>query len=195
MKIQDLVNEIISYSHNEDTPDTNLNAKALTWLNSAYHELLQENLAYLKYKMLKKVSINLKDNEFELPEDFYLLEKIKLANGTIISKENKSFYSIESNICMLEEQHNQTINLTYIPEFSQLKLDDELRIMHISTNYVQSLIWGALVWSSIYERGLNTQTELAIFENKWNQAKQNYKITLATYSDHILRTQPYNFMN
>ena len=76
MTVKDLVEKIISYSHNEDTPDTDLSVKALTWLNSAYHELLQENLAFLKHKMLKSVNIEMTDGFFELPNDFYLFDKI-----------------------------------------------------------------------------------------------------------------------
>ncbi|HAG52917.1 MAG TPA: hypothetical protein DCL21_03930 [Alphaproteobacteria bacterium] len=195
MKIKDLVDQIISYSHNEDTPDTDLSAKALTWLNSAYHELLQENLAFLKHKMLTQVEVSLSDDFFELPKDFYLFEKIKLANGQVISKEDKDCYSIEGDLVFLKNQKNQNLMFVYIPEFKQLTLDDSLSIMHISSNYVQSLIWGALVWSSIYERGVHTQNELSLFEAKWNQAKQNYKVTLATYSDQVLRTVPYQFIH
>lgn len=195
MTIKNLVDQIISYSHDEDTPDTDLTAKALTWLNSAYHELLQENLAFLKSKMLKKVTLKLVDETFELPDDFYLFEKIKLENGTVISKEEKGAYSLEANNCYLTKEVNQTVTLSYIPAFKQLKLEDSLNTMHISSNYVQSLIWGALVWSSIYERGLHTQSELGLFEAKWNQAKQNYKVTLATYSDQTLRTKPYTYLN
>lgn len=195
MKIKDLVDQIISYSHDEDTPDTDLTAKALTWLNSAYHELLQENLAFLKHRMLKQANILLTDEFFELPDDFYLFEKIKLSNGQIISKEDKELYSIEGNLVFLKNQTNQNISFVYIPEFKELTLDDSLTVMHISSNYVQSLVWGALVWSSIYERGLHTQSELGLFEAKWNQAKQNYKVTLTAYSDQVLRTVPYQFIN
>jgi hypothetical protein len=192
MKIKDLVDQIISYSHNEDTPDTDLSVKALTWLNSAYHELLQENLAFLKYKMIKQYHVEMTDGFFELPADFYLFEKIRLKNGNLISKEDKNLYSIEGNLIFIKDVKDTELDLVYIPQFEQLKLDDSLSIMHISANYVQSLIWGSLVWSSIYERGLNTNSELSLFEAKWNQAKQNYKVTLATYSDQILRTTPYS---
>tara|TARA_Y100001960_G_scaffold131904_1_gene140104 strand:+ start:695 stop:1282 length:588 start_codon:yes stop_codon:yes gene_type:complete len=195
MKIKDLVDQIISYSHNEDTPDTDLSAKTLTWLNSAYHELLQENLAFLKYKMLKQESIEMTDGFFELPADFYLFEKIKLKNGNVISKEDKSKYSIEGNLLFINNFKDEVLELVYIPQFQHLKLDDSLSIMHISSNYVQSLVWGALVWSSIYERGLHTNSELSLFEAKWSQAKQNYKVTLATYSDQVLRTTPYCMFN
>lgn len=195
MKIKDLVDQIISYSHNEDTPDTDLSVKALTWLNSAYHELLQENLAFLKHKMLTQTNANLVNGCFQLPEDFYLFEKIKLSNGQIISKENKDLYAIEGDTVFLNNVTDQSVSFVYIPEFKQLGFDDSLSIMHISSNYVQSLIWGALVWSSIYERGIHTQSELSLFEAKWNQAKQNYKVTLATYSDQVLRTTPYRFIH
>lgn len=195
MTIKELVNQVISYSHDEDTPDTELTAKALTWINSAYHELLQENLAFLKNKMLKQITVNLTDEFFELPDDFYLFDRIKLANGQVILKEDKHAYSLEANNCFLVNEKNQTLILTYIPAFKQLALTDSLNAMHISSNYVQSLVWGSLVWSSIYERGLHTQSELGLFEAKWNQAKQNYKVTLATYSDQTLRTKPYRFIN
>ena len=192
MKIKDLVDQIISYSHNEDTPDTDLSVKALTWLNSAYHELLQENLAFLKHKMIKQYHVVMTDGFFELPADFYLFEKIRFKNGNLISKEDKNLYSIEGNLIFIKDVNDIELDLVYIPQFEQLKLDDSLSVMHISANYMQSLIWGSLVWSSIYERGLNTNSELSLFEAKWNQAKQNYKVTLATYSDQILRTTPYS---
>lgn len=195
MKIKDLVDQIISYSHNEDTPDTDLSAKALTWLNSAYHELLQENLAFLKYKMLTSKTIEIKNGSSKLPDDFYLFEKISLSNGEVISKEDKDRYSIEGDFVFIKNVKDEYLNITYIPQFKQLNLDDSLSIMHISSNYVQSLIWGALVWSSIYERGLHTNSELSLFEAKWSQAKQNYKVTLATYSDQVLRTTPYSMFN
>lgn len=195
MKIKDLVDQVISYSHDEDTPDTDLAAKALTWLNSAYHELLQENLLFLKHKMLKQYDANLENGFFVIPDDFYIFEKIRLKNGTIISKEDKTEYSIEGNLLFLKNYKSESLQFVYIPEFKMLNLEDSLSSMHISSNYIQSLIWGALVWSSIYERGLNTQSELGLFEAKWNQAKQNYKVTLSTYSDQILRTTPYKFIS
>lgn len=196
MKVKDLVEQIISYSHNEDSPETNLMAKALTWLNSAYHELLQENLVYLKHKMIKYETLTLQDFACELPEDFYLLEKIILDDGTRITKIDRKHYDIELNkIYINNHPEVKSIDVFYIPQFQNLKLEDSLNILHISPNQVDNLIWGALVWSGIYERALHTQSELNLFEKKWNQTKQNFKITLSTYSNQVLRTQPYRFLN
>ena len=193
--VKDLVEQIVSYSHDEDTPETNLMEKALVWLNSAYHEMLQENLTYLKHKMIKYELKTVIDSAFDLPEDFYLLEKIILDNNTVISKYDKNLYDIELNKIYLTKEMAKIAEIGYIPQFKVLDFDDPLTSLHIDMNHAKNLIWGALVWSSIYERGLNTQSELALFETKWTQVKQNLKLTLSTYNDEVLRTSPYNFLN
>lgn len=196
MNVKDLVEQIISYSHNEDTPDTQLSVKALQWLNAAYLELLQENLAFLKNKMVQSVSVEMVNGEILLPTDFYLFEQLLVTNNNqIVNNQDKDCYKIDEQSLIIDSKITSEVVLSYIPVFQELTEDDSLAQMHISSNYIQGLIWGALVWSSIYERGLHTQAELAIFERKWNEAKQNYKITLAAYSDQLLRTKPYSFLN
>ncbi|MCP4355513.1 MAG: hypothetical protein GY793_07760 [Proteobacteria bacterium] len=193
--VKDLVEQIISYSHDEDTPETNLMEKALVWLNSAYHEMLQENLIYLKHKMIKYESKTVTDSTFDLPEDFYSLEKIILDNSMVISKYDKALYDIELGEIYLSSDMAKLAEIAYIPQFKDLTFDDLLTSLHIDSNHAKNLIWGALVWSSIYERGLHTQSELSLFETKWTQTKQNLKMTLSSYSNEVLRTSPYRFLN
>ena len=55
MNVNELRNRILEISHNEVAPDTNLKTKALSWLNSAYHEIVSDCLSYLE-RSLEKVS-------------------------------------------------------------------------------------------------------------------------------------------
>jgi len=193
--VKDLVEQIISYSHDENTPDNKLTEKALVWLNSAYHEVLQENLVYLKHKMIKYTSVSVENASFELPEDFYILEKLILDNKTVISKEEKDKYDKELNKIVLTDENVKNVDLVYIPEFRVLQLEDSLNVLHMDYANAKNLIWGALVWSSIYERGINTSSEINLFDSKWKQMKQNFKLSLDTYNSEFLRTTPYRFLN
>lgn len=196
MKVKDLVQQVISYSHDEDSSETRMSEKSLVWINSAYHELLQENLPFLRNKLLKIETKNIENSYLELPKDFYLLDKIILENGKVISKDDKEFYDIELNKLYLGKNISaKNADIRYIPEFPLLKLDDDISSLHMGTNYADALIWGALVWSSIYERGLHTKSEVTLFESKWEKAKRNFKLSLQAYSSDILRTKPYSFFN
>lgn len=40
------------------------------------------------------------------------------------------------------------------------------------------LVWGAMVWSSLFERGFPSESEMVCYQRNWAQAKERLKLAL-----------------
>ena len=53
-----------------------------------------------------------------------------------------------------------------------------------------ALVWGGLVWSALYERGLGSSAELQLFMRQWAEAKARLKLHLLSLAGLPLRVAP-----
>ncbi|MBI1362708.1 MAG: hypothetical protein GC134_01885 [Proteobacteria bacterium] len=198
MNVSQIRDRIIQISHNEDAPDTALKSKALDWLNSAYHELIDELMPLLERQLKTTVAQTVTAGQTILPADAYRLVLVRDAStGKVYKEQSFTRIKAEENSAIdgtfwLEGQTlifagtaPETVEVTYLPTVPELGEEDTEEDIMVPQQFHSALVWGGLVWSAIYERGLSTQSELALFQQKWEEAKQRVRQSMGirpTYS-------------
>lgn len=198
MDVSEIKNRILEISHDEATVDTDLNNKALRWLNSAYHEIMNECMPYLTRFVEKKVVVNVVDGVGSIPTDLFRVVSVEDLNSSYFltesnNKSKGSFYLSLDQI-FIEPGTTTALEITYLPLTTDLEdVSTESDIL-LPKQFHNALVWGGLVWSAIYERGFSTQADMNLFQNKWFEAKREAKLSLATNPAANLRVMSYEIL-
>jgi hypothetical protein len=193
MNVSQIRDRIVQISHNEDAPDTALRSKALDWLNSAYHELIDDLMPLLERHLRRQVTLTVTAGEALLPADAYRLLRVRDPNTNRLYKEQAftrlntqevatapHTFRVEGQKLVFGDSAPATVEVTYLPSVPDLAETDTAEAILLPRQFHSALVWGGLVWSAIYERGLSSQTELALFQQKWDEAKQRVRQSLGT---------------
>lgn len=197
MNVNEIRDRILEVSHDEVAPDTDLKLKCLGWLNSAYHEIIGVCMPYLERYIQNENLIEIVDGKGVLPEDVYrILTVIDIDTGLELyprshadivkydvefkSSGSSKSYWINGNNIYVYPNSDTKIKIIYLKQVSDL-LDGgaEFEIL-IPKQFHHGLVWGGLVWSSIFERGFSSQGDLKIFQKKWDEVKREVKLSLAS---------------
>ncbi len=200
MNVLDLQKQVTSLSHQEDSLNSGLKMKSLQWLNHAYQEIMEEIAPFLSEIYTKMVDLTLDElGRAVLPDDFYKIEKVflsgtelpKLTIAEAVIAEDKKGYWLERNyIHILPKNtvgHLVMLYQSTIPKLTESSLEEDILI---PKNFHYALVWGALVWASVQERGFSAQSDLKLFQQKWLEAKQSLKLSLANRADQKLSVAP-----
>lgn len=204
MNVNELRDRILEISHNEVAPDTNLQIKALAWLNSAYQELISDSLPYLTQFLETSSSAVLDEGTGTLPDNLTRVLKVIDKNTNYVLKQISQAQAIENitgspkyhwvegiNICTYPKSTG-TLKIVYLKQVNDLEdggLESEI---FIPKQFHHGLVWGGLVWSSIFERGFSSQGDLKLFQLKWEDVKRELKLSLASQPTKNLRVKPYD---
>lgn len=210
MNVNNLRDRILEISHDEDAPDTHLKNKAMEWVNSAYHELMDELTPFMgdKLQRLETVTLNngvasLLNQPFRVlkvlrTRDNYLLKATNLSEQlnkqtALNTNGDPSKYWMNGSSIQTYPISNEQISVLYVPVVTDLiEGGDEASIM-LPKTFHHALVWGGLVWSSVFERGFSTQAELTLFQRKWDEAKQKIKLSMAASETARLTVSSYEF--
>lgn len=212
MNVVEIRDRILELSHDEAAPDTDLNRKSLRWLNSAYHELIDELRPFLRRYLQTEETVTTDENgQATLSSDVYRIIRVVDETHSRVLKErayedildispltdaegSAEYFWMQGSTLTLQPKGQATLKVVYLPEISDLlETDNESQIL-IPAQFHHALVWGGLVWSSVYERGFATQADLVLFQRKWDEAKQNVKLSLTARPSGSLRTAPFNFI-
>ena len=206
MTVQQLVTRIMGLSHNENAPDTALQEKALEWLNSAYFELLTELQPFQTDSRYQVVNINTNTVGVATltPAPQRVLQVRDITHGTILNyvgteafleaypfptdMGQPQVYRVHATGVEVYPLHEVQLQITYVPQPTALTLADSTAAIEIAPMYHDSLVWGALVWGSLFERDFSARQDIQLFQNKWEESKRAAKLSLI--AGRQLRTQP-----
>ena len=209
MNVNELRNRILEISHNEVAPDTNLKTKALSWLNSAYHEIVSDSLSYLERSLEKVSVINMENGVGNLPTDLSRVMKvIDSSANVVLSQISQSeaaempemdhvsravkYYWVDNDKIYTQPHFTGPLKLAYLRQVEDLEESTAESSIVIPKQFHYSLVWGGLVWSSIFERGFASQSDLKLFQAKWDDAKRELKLSLSSQPMKTLRVKPYD---
>ena len=198
MNVNDIRNRILELSHDEVDPNNALESKALGWLNSAYHEVMDEALPWLGDSLRQEVTLTADSSGLVTPafSAFRLLSVVDVTNAKLLREVTREelqatspaldatgapimFYK-SCDTLQLYPQSSVDVKISYIPNIDDLNADDAEDTILLPRQFHHALVWGGLVWASTYERGFATQGELQLFQRKWDEAKRNLKLSLAS---------------
>jgi hypothetical protein len=185
----------------------------MQWLNAAYHEIIDECLPYLKRYLQRTETVTSTLETAVLSSDAYrILRVVDTTNARVLRELTRErlvdldpdnstqgqpvrFTAFEDTLTLHPTPaKNIELEVLYLPSVADLVPNAAENAILLPRQFHQSLIWGALVWSAIYERGFNTNGELQLFQSKWDEAKQKIKLSLVNRPCDVLRTEPYNLV-
>ena len=210
MDVNTLRDRVIELSHDEVAPDTDLQRKALDWLNSAYFEVLDEVRPLIsRYVAVEEQLVTTSQGSAQTAQPIrQVLAAVNQTNNTILNQIDKAdaaklsaqqpgnqFTLNGSNtLTLVPPAAAQTLGVVYVPEATALADGGSETSILLPPTFHHALIWGALTWGAIYERAFSSQGDLQLFQRKWETAKQNLKLSLAAQPTRTLRVQQFEWL-
>jgi hypothetical protein len=204
MRVNDLRDRIVDLSH-QSGADGEVRAKALGWLNAAYLELMNDLLA-LAPQALQRTESVITDaqgqaalatppsalvrvlwGEVPLPivSPLALLE----ADPLKVGMGDPALACATATGLQVQPRKAGSAVVVYTPQPLALNEDGAEETLLLPAQYHDALIWGGLVWSALFERGLASAAELNLFSRQWAEAKARVKLAMLTQAGAALRVQ------
>jgi len=212
MNVNDIRDRIVELSH-QSAGDGEVQAKALGWLNAAYHELMDEVVAYLPPSLQRQENgVTAADGGMVLDEAPYrVLRVVDTGQGRVLDVVTPAMLmdidpaggaTGAPRRCVVTGEGVRVhpagagvaLAVLYVPVVADLTEGGVEDSIVLPPAYHYALVWGGLVWSALFERGFETQGELAIYQRQWADAKQRVKLGLMHGSVAGLKVQPFNWM-
>ncbi|TKW61617.1 MAG: hypothetical protein DI628_03045 [Blastochloris viridis] len=207
MNVNEIRDRIVELSH-QTAGDGEVQAKALGWLNAAYHELMDEIVAYLPpwlqvraevvtdvngtvslgagaYRVLKVVD-KAQNRTLEVATPLEIMER-EVAGGL-----SESRYAVTAaGIQIFPAKADVPLSVLYVPLIQDLSEGGVEASLFLPREHHYALVWGGLVWSSLFERGFGSSTEVQLYQRQWLEAKSRVKAGLV---HHLagLRVRPFD---
>ena len=174
MNAKEIRDRILEISHDEVMPEAELRHKGMSWLNSAYQEMVGVCMPYLESYITKTEMIEFVDGKADAPHDFY-----RILNVGMCGLPMKNMYN-EGKI-LIHKSLNGSCEVTYLGQIQDLTEGTKEEDILLPKQFHHGLVWGGLVWSSIFERGFGTSnSDLKLFQAKWDESKRECKLHLCS---------------
>ena len=212
MNVNDIRDRIVELSH-QSAGDGEVQAKALGWLNAAYHELMDEVVAYLPPSLQRQENgVTAADGSMVLDYAPYrVMRVVDTGQGRVLDVVTPAMLmdidptgaaTGDPQRCVLTADGVKVhpvkagveLAVLYVPVVADLIEGGDESSIVLPPAYHYALVWGGLVWSALFERGFETQGELVIYQNQWSNAKQRVKLGLMHNTVAGLKVQPFNWM-
>lgn len=196
MNVNEIRDRIVELSH-QTAGDGEVQAKALGWLNAAYHELMDEVVVYLPpelqvredavsgvggvvtlvnapYRVLKVVDkVQGRVLEAVTPTELMEIDPTGTATGAPVR-----YVVTGDGVRVHPGGEGVAVSVLYLPLVQDLVEGGPEGSLLLPRAHHYALVWGGLVWSSLFERGFDSASELAIYQSHWLDAKQRVKLGL-----------------
>lgn len=206
MNVNELRDRIVELSHQSAT-DGEVQAKALGWLNAAYHEIMDSLLPYAPatlqvreeavadaagqvvlakapYKILRVVdAVTGRSLPLVTPQDLMDIDPLNAVDGAPLKAVMTGV-----GVRIWPASAAQVVVL-YIPTLADLQANGGEETVLLPVVHHAALVWGGLVWSALFERGFGTQGEMLMFQTQWALAKERMKLSLLSHAG--LRVQAF----
>jgi hypothetical protein len=211
MRVQEVVTQILALSH-QGGNDAALTAQALGWLNAAYRELMDElvPLAPPSLQTQAVVVTNSAGNGVLPDLPARVLQVFDRNTGAVVPQVTVAELAaldpmgmgsgpvarcvVQGTAVQVHPACEATLLVVMIPVAKDVLLDGDEASLALPAGQVHGLVWGALVWSSVFERGFATASELAQFRAQWQEAKARVKLAVLGQVGVPLRVQGYQLV-
>lgn len=208
MNVNEIRDRIVELSH-QSAGDGEVQAKALGWLNAAYHELMDEIVAYLPPALQVRESVVTNvAGEAVLAAAPYRVMKVADGQGRVLKgvtpadvmeleaagSTQGSYVLTASGVKLYPAKEGVTLSVLYVPLVTDLVEGGAEASLFLPRAHHSALVWGGLVWSALFERGFGTQAELQVYQRQWLEAKQRVKLGLLHNLTGGLRVQPFDIV-
>lgn len=211
MNVNGIRDRIMELSHQADGDEV-MRGKALGWLNAAYHEVMDEVVAYLPpaLQRLEEVTTGA-DGCGALSVVPYRVMKVVDRDGggelamvgqnEILDVDPTGTASGRVARCVwngasvtVHPAASVRLAVLYVPAVADLAVGDEEAKILLPKAHHHALVWGGMVWSSLFERGFSSQGEMLVYQRNWEQAKERVKLSLLAGGALSPRVAPYELV-
>lgn len=207
-----MVRRVVELSHHAGNTDLELETKALGWVNAAYHELMDELVPYLPqalqvqedgtsdaagvmvptqavYRLVRVVDrTGGRSLKLATPEAVLEADPAGDASGDPVRA------TVRDGDVVIHPAGVRELTVLYVPLAADLAEDGDEADVLLPRVYHHALIWGALVWSAVFERGFLSQNEQVLYQRQWLAAKEQVKLGLLGNTAESLRVKPYTYV-
>ncbi len=207
MNVNEIRDRIVELSH-QTAGDGEVQAKALGWLNAAYHELMDEIVAYLPPWLQVRVdAVTDATGKVELGQGAYRVLKV-IDNAQTRALEAATplelmeldaadtnaplrYALTATGIQVHPVKAEVPVTVLYVPLIQDVVEGGVEASLLVPREHHYALVWGGLVWSSLFERGFGGTGEMQLYQRQWLEAKSRVKAGLV---HHLagLRVRPFD---
>lgn len=192
MDVATIVQRIIDLSLNENAPDTDLQNKALGWLNNAYKEAYNIATSYAWPRLYSSHTITITNGVGSFPfyprrvmsmvdtttnrvlkmSDIVAITEIDPAVSRIGSP--AKWYTSGDTSLYTHPINSTTLRAILVPQAADLTLASTEADIKIPPHHHELLIWASLIEGIMYERGFGNDTLLQVANARKTQLLDNY---------------------
>lgn len=211
MRVSEIRDRIVELSH-ASAGDGEVQAKALGWLNAAYAEIMNELMPYLPaaLQVQEQVSTDVAGKALVGREVYRVIRVVERSGGgqlavvtpdEILARYPLGTASGMPNACVVKGREVAVhpvsvvpLTVLYVPAVEELVESDEEAAVLLPASHHSALVWGGLVWSSLFERGFGGSGEMGVYRRQWEEAKQRVKLAMLGNTGEALRVKPFELV-
>jgi hypothetical protein len=196
MNVNQIRDRVVELCRGGDGPDADLQTRAMGWLNSAYHELMDELIPYLPQalQVQEQVASNA-GGVASVSEAVYrlmqvvdrdqprVLDLVTAAEvlaldpaGTAAGKPVRAY--ADGDAVTVHPAAAVNLTVRYVPLPVDLVADGAENSILLPKPWHHVLVWGGLVWAALFERGFGGSGEIVLYQQQWQAGKANIKVAL-----------------
>jgi hypothetical protein len=196
MNVNQIRDRIVELCRGGDGPDADLQTRAMGWLNSAYHELMDELIPYLPQALQVQEQVssnaggmaNVSGEVYRLMQvvdrdqprvldlvtsaDVLMLDPAGVASGKPVRA-----YAYGDTVT-IHPASAANLTVRYVPLPVDLMADGSEGSILLPKPWHHVLVWGGLVWAALFERGFGGASEIVLYQQQWQTGKANIKVAL-----------------
>lgn len=212
MNVNEIRDRIVELSH-QSAGDGEVQAKALGWLNAAYHELMDELVVYLPpaLQLREEVVTGVAGDTVLANVPYRILKVVDTGQGRVLEPvtpmdlmeidpagdaagDAARFVVTASGVEVHPASEGVTLSVLYVPLVEDLVEGGPEASVLLPRAQHSALVWGGLVWSALFERGFESSMELAVYQRQWVDAKSRVKLGMLHNLASNLRVQPFDIV-
>lgn len=212
MRVNEIRDRIVELSNQGGGADSDLNQRAMGWLNSAYHELMDELLPFAPVALQRReevesdgvgqATLSLPVHRLLRVADKRAARMLEVSNplamldadpaGTLSGDPRRVYAS--DTLLVVQPVGAIPLTVLYVPAPVDLQEGGAEASILLPRTQHSGLVWGGLVWSALFERSFVSQSELAMYQRQWQAAKEAIRLALLGSQGGTLRVQPFDYV-
>lgn len=200
---------IVELSHHGLGNDEEIEAKALAWLNSAYHDVMSEVIGHKPARLQVREDVTTDSGGVAaVAQEIGTLLKVVDRSSNVVLAHVTPEELLDAEVAgstsgppkrcyfsgdevVVHPARVTNVSVLYIPRVVDLEEEGTEASILVPPEHHHVLVWGGLVWSALFERGFLSGSELALYQRQWEAGKAAIKLAMAGQA---LRTKPFGWV-
>ncbi len=212
MNVNGIRDRIVELSNQGGGADSEMNQRAMGWLNSAYHELMDELLPFAPVALQRREEVATDAlGQAALTQPVHRLLRVADRRGARMLEisnpvamldadpagtatgEPRRVYASDTAL-VVQPAGAIPLTVLYVPAPLDLQEGGNEASILLPRTQHSGLVWGGLVWSALFERSFVSQSELAMYQRQWGAAKAAIRLALLGSQGGTMRVRPLEFV-